>query len=156
MVTSSDLVTLSEQVNGRVPALLQSAGPRASETVIEFFITQLRSESTRQAYGRAISQFCKWMNDHGVTQFHELTPAKVAAWIRQMEQSGAKPSSVQQRLSALRSLFSYMVSEGAILRNPAAAIKARNDKIHRGRTPVIGSSEARRLLRSIIKQPWWD
>ena len=120
MVTSSDLVTLPEQVNGRVPALLQSAGPRASETFIEFFLTQLRSENTRLAYGRNISQFCKWMNDHGVTHFHELTPAKVAAWVRQMEKAGAKPSSVQQRLSALRSLFSYMVSEGVILRNPAS------------------------------------
>ena len=110
MVTSNDLVTLSEQVNGHVPALLQSAGPQATETVIEFFLTQLRSENTRQAYGRNISQFCKWMNDHGVTHFHELAPAKVAAWIRQMEQSGAKPSSVQQRVSALRSLFSYMVA----------------------------------------------
>jgi site-specific recombinase XerC len=89
------------------------------------------------------------MNDHGVTYFHELTPAKVAAWVRLMEKAGAKSNSVQQRLSALRSLFNYMVSEGVILRNPAAAIKAKNDKIHRGRTPVIDSSEAGRLLRSI-------
>jgi site-specific recombinase XerD len=89
------------------------------------------------------------MNDHGVTYFHELTPAKVAAWVRLMEKAGAKPSSVQQRLSALRSLFSYMVSEGVILRNPAISIKAKNDKIHRGRTPVIDSSEAGRLLPSI-------
>ena len=149
MVTSRNLVTISEHVNGRVPALLQSAGPRASDTVIEFFITQLRSENTRLAYARNISQFCKWMNDHGVSQFHELAPAKVALWIRQMEQSGAKPGSVQQRLSALRSLFSYMVSEGVILRNQAASIKARVSKANRGRTPVIDSSEAGRLLRSI-------
>ena len=149
MVTSNDLVTLNEQVNGDVPALLRSAGPRATETVIEFFLTQLRSQNTRLAYGRNISQFCKWMNDHGVSQFHEVAPARVAAWIRQMEQSGAKPSSVQQRLSALKSLFSYMVSEGVIFRNPAIAIKAKNDKINRGRTPVIDGSEAGRLLRSI-------
>jgi len=148
-MANSDIVSLSEQVNGRVPALLQSAGPRASETVIEFFLTQLRSENTRQAYGRAISQFCNWMKDHGVTHFHELAPAKVAAWIRQMEQAGVRPGSVQQRLSALRSLFSYMVAEGVILRNPAASIKARLNKANRGRTPVIDSDEAGRLLRSI-------
>jgi hypothetical protein len=71
VVTSNDLVTHSEQVNGHVPALLQSAGPRATETVIEFFLTQLRSENTRLAYGRNINQFCKWMNDHGVTYFHD-------------------------------------------------------------------------------------
>jgi site-specific recombinase XerD len=69
----------------------------------------------------------------------------------QVEQLGTKTSkaTVKQHLAAIRQLFYYLTT-GAILDvNPAASVRGPRYVVKRGKTPVLSSEEARKLLDAL-------
>ena len=63
-----------------VPGLIADAGDDTSRTFLEFFTAKTRNKNTRNAYTRAVGQFCAWCEGHGV-RFEQLQPMIVAAQI---------------------------------------------------------------------------
>jgi integrase/recombinase XerC len=57
-------------------------------------------------------------------QWHQFTQHHVRAFIAQQHRSGLGGRSLQRLLSALRSLFRFMLDQGLIRNNPAADVKA--------------------------------
>ena len=49
-----------------VPAIIASAGDKASEHFLEFFAATIRNKNTRSAYVTAVAQFCNWCQEHGL------------------------------------------------------------------------------------------
>jgi integrase/recombinase XerD len=56
---------------------------------------------------------------------------------------------VKQHLAAIRQLFDYLTTGGILEVNPAASVRGPRHVVKRGKTPVLSSEEARKLLDSI-------
>ncbi len=73
-----------EQIEDRLPAILQAASQKTRHRFIDFFTSTLRNPNTREAYGRAIGQFLCWCENKGITDLHQVKPIVIAGYIEQM------------------------------------------------------------------------
>lgn len=147
---STELVAQSKALTAgaagfSLPALVTAAGERASRRFVEFFTANIRNPNTRQAYARAVADFCRWCEDRGLA-LEKLEPVMVAAYV---EQHPGSPPTVKQHLAAIRMLFDWLVVGQVIPMNPAASVRGPKYVVKRGKTPVMSSGDARALLDSI-------
>ena len=77
-----------------------------------------------------------------------MKPSSVATYIEQLGTAASKPT-VKQHLAAIRQLFDYLTTGGVLEVNPAASVRGPKYVVRRGKTPVLSSEEARKLLDSI-------
>ena len=64
----------------------------------------IRNRNTREAYGRAASNFLRWCEDQGIREMTEIEPMHVALYIETLQGAYSKPS-IKQQLACLRMLF---------------------------------------------------
>ncbi|MCW8890821.1 MAG: tyrosine recombinase XerC [Sedimenticola sp.] len=87
------------------------------------------SPHTLSNYRRDLERIIDWCQGQQVTRWNELTPHHTRAFIAQRHRSGISGKSLQRELSALRSLFHYLMREGQADHNPANGIRApKSDK----------------------------
>ena len=139
---------LAPVVASHAPALVASAGARASYRFLEFFTAQIRNPHTRRAYARAVTEFFDWLEAKGVTQLAAIESVDVATYIEQLSRARSAPTA-KLRLAALRHLFDWMVIGQIVPTNPAAAVRGPRHIVRRGKTPVLDPAEARQLLDAI-------
>lgn len=132
---------------GTVPALIQSAGPKATRRYFEFFTANIRNRNTREAYFRALNDFFSWLDDRNV-KLIDIEPVIVAAYVEYLGTIYSKPS-VKQHLAAIRMCMDWLVLGQIIPMNPASSVRGPKYVTKCGKTPVLTSSEARQLLDSI-------
>jgi integrase/recombinase XerD len=125
-----------------LPTPIADSGERAGERFIEFFTANIRNKNTRLAYARAVYHFFDWCDGRGL-RLQDLKPTHIAGYIER--HSGAKPT-VKQNLAAIRMLFDYLVTGGALLMNPASSVRGPKHVVKRGKTPVLTADQARQLL----------
>ncbi|MBV8894452.1 MAG: tyrosine-type recombinase/integrase, partial [Acidobacteria bacterium] len=130
-----------------LPVIIRAQGERASRRFIEFFTASIRNRNTRMAYARAVKQFFDWCEDRRLG-LREIEALSVAAYIEQLGGTASKPT-VKQHLAAIRQLFDYLTTGGLLEVNPAASVRGPKYVVKRGKTPVLSSDEARKLLDSI-------
>jgi site-specific recombinase XerD len=130
-----------------LPAIIRAQGERASRRFIEFFTASIRNRNTQMAYARAVKQFLDWCDSRRL-ELKEIEALSVAAYIEQLGSSASKPT-VKQHLAAIRQLFDYLTTGGILDVNPAASVRGPKYIVRRGKTPVLSSEEARKLLDSI-------
>lgn len=128
-----------------IPALIADAGDDALRRFIEFFTAHIHNDNTRAAYGKAVMQFSAWCEGRGYS-LQALNPVIIAAYIKGHPGS---PPTIKQHLAALRALFDYLVTGGALRFNPASSVRGPNYTVKKGKTPVISAEDARALLDSI-------
>lgn len=108
---------------------------------MQAFLFSLRSPETRKAYQRALTGFFSFCR----LQPSAISESNVRAYRDQLKASGVSVRTIAQRLAALRSYFEYLVKEGKVETNPAAAVKAPSIS----RAPVsraLTSEEAHNIL----------
>ena len=132
---------------GAVPALIHSAGPKATRRYFEFFTANIRNRNTREAYYRALNDFFSWLNDRHI-ELIDIEPVVVAAYVEYIGTIYSKPT-VKQHLAAIRMCMDWLVIGQIIPMNPASSVRGPNYVIKRGKTPVLTGAEARQLLDSI-------
>jgi len=130
-----------------LPATISAAGERASRRFLEFFTAEIRNPRTRRAYGFAVARFLGWCESHGLP-LEKLEPVLVAAYVEELQKELAAPS-VKQHLAAIRRLFDYLVTGGALPHNPASSVRGPKHLVKVGKTPVLSEEEARELFESI-------
>jgi len=96
---------------------------------IERFHTHLASERrlsphTVAAYGRELAAFASWCGKQGIADWSRLESAQLRSFAARSHAAGLNPRSVQRRLSALRTIFSFLIREGLATHNPAVGIRA--------------------------------
>jgi len=131
-----------------IPALVATAGERASLRFLEFFAANIRNPHTRRAYGRAVAEFLAWCDEQGVPSVAAVQPLHVAAWIEQQTREHAAPTA-KLRLAALRHLFDWLVTGQVMPANPAGSVRGPSHVVKAGKTPVLAPEEARMLIDSI-------
>jgi integrase/recombinase XerD len=148
---AKDLVTYSQRELTRagldaLPSAIHSSGDAGIRRFLEFFTATIRNKNTRLAYAQAVKQFFDWCEDRGVTKLDQVQPIIIAGYIEQ--HSGSAPT-VKQHLAAVRMLFDWLVTGQILANNPATSVRGPKHVVKRGKTPVLTSDEARKLLDSI-------
>jgi integrase/recombinase XerC len=108
------------------------------------FLRSLRDERrlsphTASAYSRDLQSLLEYCDAQGITAWDALDPQHVRSFAAQCHRRGLAPRSVQRRLSAVRSLFRYLIREGELTRDPAADVQAPRA---RKRLPVTLDADA--------------
>jgi len=135
-----------------MPALVASAGDRASNLFLEFFASAIRNANTRRAYARAAADFLDWCEGDGVTSLVAVQPLHVAAWIELQTQQYAAPT-VKQRLAAIRHLFDWLVTGQVVSVNPAASVHGSGHVMLTGKTLVLEPTEALEQVSAGVAMP---
>ncbi len=96
---------------------------------LQRFETHVRDERrlaahTVKNYRRDLAGFQAFCETQGITHWQQLQPAQVRAWAAQLHRRGLSGRSVQRHLSALRSFYRFMISQGVLHSNPAQDIRA--------------------------------
>lgn len=92
---------------------------------VDAFITWLRdvracSPHTLAAYRRDLGNLLAWCEQHQYRHAGQLHEADLRAWLGQLHRRGLASSSLQRKLSAVRSFFAHLDPA----RNPAASVQA--------------------------------
>lgn len=148
---TKELIPVSDRELSRIglnvlPKAIQRSGPKGVRRFIEFFAVTIRNKNTRAAYVQAIKQFFDWCELRGVKSLDRIVPVVVAAYI---EQHKASAPTVKQHLAAIRMLFDWLVTGHVVAHNPATSVRGPKHVVKRGKTPVLTTDEARKLLDSI-------
>jgi integrase/recombinase XerD len=93
----------------------------AEAAVVRMVLDGLPSEHSRRAYGRALSDFFRW---HRGVDRPRLSKAVVQRYAAELREAGMAPSSVNQRLSAIRKLAAEAADNGALDPQVANGIRA--------------------------------
>ncbi|NJO49095.1 MAG: site-specific integrase, partial [Leptolyngbyaceae cyanobacterium RM2_2_4] len=118
ILNSSNSVTYKD-VRSAIPSIVLNAGEQASRRFIEFFLVSIRNENTRAAYAQAIRQFLEWCEGRGMG-LTDISSLAIAAYI---ERHPGSPPTVNQHLSAIRSLFAWLVEGQVLSSNPGAEVQ---------------------------------
>ena len=129
-----------------LPALVLAEGEEATLRFLEYYAVRLRNAHTRRAYARAVVRFLSWCEAQGVERLREIDAIHVAGWV---ETHPSAPSTVNQHLAAVRTLFAWLVTGQVLPRNPAADVRGPRCEARMGSTPVLDPDQARHLFDSI-------
>jgi site-specific recombinase XerC len=95
-----------------------------------------------------VREFLAWDESHRVPSITAVQPVHVASYIEELtrERSAPTPSS---GLAAIRHLFDWLVVGQVMPINLASPVRGPTHVVKRGKTPVLSSEEAPRMLDTI-------
>src|SRR5581483_6782364 len=102
-------------------ALAPLPAPDTLDPVMRLVLDAVSSPSTRQMYGKALADFFRWRAEQGSPLFSR---AAVQAHRAVLESKGYAPSTINQRLAAIKKLAREAAANGLLDAGVAAAIDA--------------------------------
>jgi integrase/recombinase XerC len=124
------------------------AGLSASEWLERFcrHLTHERRLSPRTvtSYRRDLEQALGWCRNHAIDNWSGLSQHQVRHYLSWRHRQGLSGKSLQRELSALRSLFRYLLRENVAEHNPAQGVRA--PKSQRKLPPTLDADQLGRLL----------
>ncbi|MDD4125141.1 MAG: tyrosine recombinase [Eubacteriales bacterium] len=106
--------------------------------------TKDSSDNTLQAYRRDLTKFEEFTNGINTAFYTEITVVKVFEFKKWLADTGLSASSASRSLSALRSLFQFLLSENVVKTNPAKEVH--NDKAEKKGPHILTNKEIDLLL----------
>lgn len=99
------------------------------------FIDYLKAErnysvNTLIVYGPALNSFVRFVREHGEWKgWGQVTPNDIREWVVADMEKGLAPATVNRQLSALRSMYRYLLRKGAVVADPTRKITGpKNEK----------------------------
>jgi integrase/recombinase XerC len=116
---------------------------------LDGFLEHLRHERglsprTLEAYQRDLTQLLEFLATEDVRHAGEVTEHHVRAFVARRHRQGLGGKSLQRTLSAVRGFFRWMLREGLVEQNPAAAVRA--PKAGKRLPPTLDADSIARLL----------
>ncbi|MDQ3286959.1 MAG: tyrosine recombinase XerC [Pseudomonadota bacterium] len=108
------------------------------------------SSHTLDAYRRDLAALSAWVLAHEL-ELMTLDAEQLRGFIASEHRRGLSPKSLQRRLSACRSFYAWLLRQGRISANPAAAIRA--PKAPRKLPQVLDPDEAKALVEIATDAP---
>lgn len=109
------------------------------------------SAHTLDAYRRDLGALSAWARGHEMDDVVVLQPDQLRAFVAAEHRRGLSPKSVQRRLSACRSFYSWLLKHGRVAANPTAGLRA--PKAPRRLPQVLDVDEAVRLVEVSTEGP---
>ncbi|HEX6507023.1 MAG TPA: site-specific tyrosine recombinase XerD, partial [Chloroflexota bacterium] len=104
------------------------------------------SRHTLENYRRDLTHLADWLQTLDVTRWESVDRAVVRRWVAWLHGEGYAVASIARKLSALRSLFRYLVREGVMERSPMILVPA--PKGRKTLPSVLTTEEIERLLEA--------
>jgi len=136
---------------------VQPPGEIESLALIAAFMYHLRNERrasahTLSGYQRDLAALVQWIGDnHHHQAITALSETDLRHFIAHEHRRGLSPPSLQRRLSACRSLYRWLLAQGRVTANPAAALRA--PRAIRKLPEVLDPDEAKALVEVPIEAP---
>jgi integrase/recombinase XerC len=102
------------------------------------------STHTLSNYRRDLERILSWQEEQGQPGWDRLNPHQVRAYVAWRHRQGSSGKTLQRELSSLRSLYRYLVREGAVTHNPAQGIRA--PKVQRKLPAVLDADQLAKVL----------
>jgi integrase/recombinase XerD len=122
---------------------------RAITTAAADWLARTSSVHTRIAYAGDLAQFLAFVGlaPDSLDGLARIRPGDVAAWRDELQSRGQTNATVRRKLTAVRSLFSYLQLYGYTGANPAHGKFVTAPVVGKdGKTPGLSPKECRRLL----------
>ncbi len=149
----TDLITKPQEALGLpgtqflLPEVFARSGRRATYRFVEFFAAEIRNLNTRLAYYRALTKFFDWLEQlYPGLEIDQINSIVISRYI---EMHPGSALTKNQHLSAIRSLFRWLLAGGVVTENPAVEIRSIKHKVKQGKTPILSDEEMVQLLSSI-------
>ena len=96
---------------------------------IENFLTYLRevrqlSPHTLDNYGRDLAELCAWCEGQQLREASAISTAGIRYYASHLHRRGLAGSSIQRKLSAIRSFYNYLGRRQQVSHNPANGVQA--------------------------------
>ncbi len=116
---------------------------------IDLFLTDLEqrrgaSPHTLANYRLDLTHLCEWLAARPEHSWQDVNRKTIRAWVAWMHGEGYAPASIGRKLSALRSLFRFLIREERVARSPLLLVPA--PKKRTSLPPVLSVEEIERLL----------
>ena len=110
----------------RSPGRTPSAPSLAAQ--LDGFLRQLgeargASVHTLRAYRRDLDQLLAFLDERGIERAEDVSPRHLRGFLLRLDERGLARSSIQRKLSAVRSLFRWLLERGRIDAHPAAGLR---------------------------------
>ena len=133
---------------GRLPFRTRSVDIRARDFVERFFryleTERQVSPHTVSSYRHEVGALVQFCDAYGITSWPAVGVGHVRSFAARSHAKGLSPQSVQRRLSAVRSFFTFLIREGVIGGNHAKLVQA--PRTHRKLPQVPDPDQMARLL----------
>lgn len=123
---------------------------RAFTEARQAWLVKSPSTDTRENYARDLDQFLRFLgiNNQHLEQLAKVVPGQVAAWRDHLQAQGLTNNSVRRKMTALRSLYSYLQTYGYAGANPAHGDFVDAPSVPPdGKTVALSAHDCRRLLQ---------
>ncbi len=77
------------------------------------------SVHTITAYRNDIGQFCKYVEEHGLQNWNQVTSKTIRQWMVEMLDKGTAARSANRKISTLKVFFRFLIREEVVESNPA-------------------------------------
>jgi integrase/recombinase XerC len=123
---------------------------------LERFAEHLRSERrcsphTLKNYRRDLDALTGWCRKQDISAWRALSVHDIRAWVAAGHRAGQSGRSLQRRLSAVRTFFTYLSREGEVAINPAQSVSA--PKAPRTLPHTLDADQVGRLLAQTVDTP---
>lgn len=112
------------------------------------WLANFTSPQTRKAYKTSVLQFLAFAGLEHSEQLPSVTPAHLIAWREQLRTDGASPRTINNKISALSSLYKYLCEQQHTATNPAEGVKRLKVNQNTVETPVLTAQQVRLMLDS--------
>ncbi len=140
---------------GGTPVVGQGAAGRAF--LVERFQEYLAledgaSERTIEAYGRDVGRLVDWCTAKGIAEPGALSSAALREFVYHLKDLGLAPASIRRSVSAIRTWFAFLLSEGMVKVDPSERLET--PKRWRTLPDVLSVDEVTKLLSAVsIDEP---
>jgi len=108
--------------------------------------TRGASEHTLRAYRMDLGELVSFLDERGIDEPREVTPRTLRSFLARLDDRGLARSSIQRKLSAVRSLFKQLLEEGWVDAHPALGL--RQARVARTLPTCLETGEIERLLEA--------
>ena len=124
---------------------------------LEQFLGHLRNERqlsahTLAAYQRDLLTCCRFLEAQQVSDWNAVDNALLRRYVTSRHQAGLSGRSLQRELSAIRTLFHYLIRERRCGHNPALDLRA--PKVHDKLPRLLDADQATQLLTKPADDDW--
>lgn len=119
------------------------------ENYLSEFLMYLRdkrklSKNTLDSYSRDIRNFISFIGETDKNNFDEISKTDILSYILQLKNENKAISTISRNIASLRTLFTYLINNGYISKNPTADLES--PKQEKKLPEVLTTEEINRLL----------
>src|SRR5438034_2213837 len=106
------------------------------------------NHNTTAAYRNDLTQFCAYLNQHGVENWPQVTSEQLAGYLLEMREAQAyRPTTIARKIAAIKAFFRYLRSQEYIAFDPVE--KLESPRVPKELPNVLSPEQVNSLFRQV-------